>query len=365
MSIINVKLDSPILRCDFSFDRRLSILTGDSGIGKTTLVELLQERPNSVQIESTYPVIVANSSGWREILKGASNNIIIFDDLIALETEDFARMYAECVVKNNNYVIAINRTSQFSSTETNSKLAVLSFSINSVYTVFNENGTLRLESKYKQPKVELNNVDCCIVEDSGQGFQFFEKWMKCEIVSAESGKSAIVSALLDLSDNYTNVLILFDSAAFGCHMEDLINVMTYRRPNVCYYVDYECFEELLVQSNFFKKNSILQKELENISDYANRYISWERYFEDLLERLTATTNHPYKHGGKNLHPCYKQECYDCISQIEAKCADKTSISKIIYMLQNTKYERFLQIMSNVTSDAENVSNDLQKLDTFS
>ena len=52
-------MESSIFSCNFVFERRLSILTGDSGIGKTTLVEILQERPNGVTIEPIYPIIVA------------------------------------------------------------------------------------------------------------------------------------------------------------------------------------------------------------------------------------------------------------------------------------------------------------------
>lgn len=136
MSTINVKLDSPILKCDFTLEKRLSIITGDSGIGKTTLVKLLQDKPNGVFIQSTYPIIVANNSGWHEMLKGASDTIIIFDSLIASETQDFVELFEDYVVRNNNYVIAFSRADSLTEALARHRC---------VYTILNKNGTLVIE----------------------------------------------------------------------------------------------------------------------------------------------------------------------------------------------------------------------------
>ena len=88
------------------------------------------------------------------------------------------------------------------------------------------------------------------------------------------------------------IFLLVDMAAFGCHMDELYD--TCSQINIYVKIDYECFEELLLNTNFCRSDKLVINEFEDISDKANDYMSWETYFEDLLLRVTK--DKPFETG---------------------------------------------------------------------
>ncbi len=339
MSTIRLMVNSDIYKCDWEFERRMNVIRGDSGIGKTTLVEILTNRPQGIEIYTTLPTVTVLENSWRSVLAGVSDSIILFDDIVAVESADFANMYKESVVDKNNYVIAISRENQFQP----GSMGRLPFSINAMYEEITNGIEHDLKPLYRKNFMELpKEADCCIVEDSGAGFQFFSELFTIPVISSKPGKSAMVSALVNAAERYRNILLIFDTAAFGCHMEQLVSVINELDIHVYFMSSYECFEELLTVSNLLFSKQAVVNEYKDLPTFANRFISWERYFENLAARAGYGCPYEYNHDSKMIKFCYIHDCSECNPYIMAKCDSRLSGEKFAALLKGTKYENLLR-----------------------
>lgn len=339
MSIIRLMVNSDIYKCDWEFERRINIIRGDSGIGKTTLVEILTNRPQGIEIYTTLPTVTVLENSWRNVLAGTSDSIVLFDDIAAVETSDFANMYKEFVVDKNNYVIAISRENQFQP----GSMGRLPFSINAMYEEITNSTEHVLKPLYRKYYREFpSEADCCIVEDSGAGYQFFSELFAIPVISSKSGKSAVVSALISAAARYKKILLIFDTAAFGCHMEQLVNIINELSIQVYFMDSYECFEELLTVSNLLFSKQTVVNEYQDLPVFANRFISWERYFENLAARASYGCPYEYNHDYKMIKFCYIHDCTECNPHIMAKCDSCLSGEKFTALLKGTKYENLLR-----------------------
>ena len=161
---------------------------------------------------------------------------------------------------------------------------------------------------------------------------------------ASSGKSSIVNDSKNLYDSGNrNLLIIVDLAAYGCHIEQLYQEVLKRCKGVLIDTTYECFEEFLLQSNMYKDNVIVQEEFKDIYQYANKYISWETYFENLIYRVSKDTMFKYSHNRSELRDCYTEDCNNCNEHIRVKCTFNKSGDKFGLLLKDTKYKKYLEL----------------------
>lgn len=109
MSTIRLAAHSNTYKCELEFKHRINIIIGDSGVGKTSLVEIFATEGAVKDRESTYPVLPADISNYEAIFIGGENQIIIMDDICAVETEEFAKLVEENLVPKNLYLIIISR----------------------------------------------------------------------------------------------------------------------------------------------------------------------------------------------------------------------------------------------------------------
>ncbi len=229
-------------------------------------------------------------------------------------------------------------------------LHAFSVSLNSIYN-FNKSDVRSehfVSPRYTSSMIE--EPDCVIIEDAKAGKVFFEQLFSCNVVTAK-GKGNIVDTLVYIVEqDYKRILVFFDSAAFGCHAEDFMNAiklinLNYPEVKVGYFVEYESFEYFLLTTHFFKDNATVIEEFSNPLVYANKYISWEHYFEDLLYRVSI--NSPYVHAhNSELKDCYYRMCrrskfynkYKCGRCFNNKFLYK---DKIKYLLHGTKFDYLL------------------------
>lgn len=144
-------------KCNFEFERRLNIIRGNSGVGKTSLAEIIMQQDIDVLIESTYPIQVVNVTNWRIIMENAVDSIILFDDLSVVETPEFAEVYKTFSIKNNNYFIIIAREN-ISALKSTGRLP---YSINAIYEMKADGVEHWLERIYDKQLLDLrtNNVE--------------------------------------------------------------------------------------------------------------------------------------------------------------------------------------------------------------
>lgn len=334
-------------------DRRITVIRGDSGVGKSELVSLIINPPLGVDVYSTLPCIAADNNNWNVILEGTEDSIIILDDVEAVSSSAFAKKIKD-TVKNRNYFLIIGREQIGEQSLNEDNFYRLSYSVDSVLKfVISDDGKMH----YTVPFFDLRgvrtsdmNIKTVLVEDSADGFKFFNHLFGDCVVSAKNGKSSVVEAIQEnIGRKDSGMLVLCDMAAFGCHMDRFYYKVLIEYKNV--YVDpkYECFEYLLLNTNFFKGNDEVQSILTNPYEKANIYISWEEFYKRTLERLTDKTMIKYSHGNAKFRECWIYSCDDfeennCNMYIQQKCQFYLKgEDKIEELLKNTAFKKYLAL----------------------
>lgn len=353
VKMIKVKIATSVLSYDLKFDRRISVIKGNSASGKTTLVTAIQSIRDTDEgsIESTLPIILGNNDRWETDLLTCSNCIIIYDEFKAFSTAKFNSM-TQLLPQKNIYLLLITRVDSLVEFEENNynkrKKAIggFSYSVNSIYK-FSFNISTRTyinEPYYDYPVDNKSQPDIILVEDSTAGFAFFKRLFKnTKVVAATNGKSSICDDLLELSKVYNNILVLVDLAAFGCHMYDF-NDNFKKSSFIVRFVDkYECFEYFLLTTNLVNHIDEVQKVLASPDEYANDANSWENYFEELLQKVTYHKLYKQGHSSK-LNVCYVKDCDECNEKKRSNCDRVLLGNKFKELLKGTKFEVLLTFM---------------------
>lgn len=344
MSFINIDIKTDDVEYSIGFDHHINFVRGDSGIGKTSLVELISSS-EGIDLNSTFPIRLADNTNWDLIMQSATNSIIIFDDMKSIESTLFADNVSKYCIKNNQWYLIIDRAEIDSF-----RGKRLSYAANAIYRMETDGRKHWLEPYYKFVKPDLTNIDTFLVEDAASGYVFFSKnFSNINVVSAEHGKSAVVEKTLELARKQKKVLIFADMASFGCHIDSLVNIVLTDYKDIQILWDYECFEELLLQTNLLKNLSIVRTAFNNLPKSASGYSSWEKYFEYLSQKATENLLCRYNHNGE-LYDCYYIDCDDCNSYKAAKCTQKLEGLKIEALLKETKYDCLLECSEKARTD---------------
>lgn len=293
-----VQIGDNTIRYDFVLSRNITIIRGDSGTGKTTLYNLIQEMNQKKNSGITWncdcDCYALTDFDWEDVIERHPKSIIFVDEnFSSMRSEKFASI----VNSADNYFVLITRA----------YLPMLAYSIKEVYSMHVSGKYATLNNEYEITVNELQNVysstlsypprlitpDYVLCEDSNSGLEMFHAL--AEKVSAEChsahGKFNIPEKVLDFEENKT-YLIIVDGAAYGPEMgatvryiEDHFN---------CYLYAPESFEWLLLKV-MFSKDPMIYRILKNPSDYteSTKYLSWERYFTHVLEEHTKGTELEY------------------------------------------------------------------------
>ena len=285
-----IQVSTKKVRYDFVVRRNITIIQGDSGTGKTTLISLIQRFNRAgisgvtLKCEKMCRVISDDNGDWEDRILAIKDSIIFLD-----ETEKFVatKEFVRILKQSDNYFVIITRE----------PLKSLPYSVDEIYGFRTDNSRNALGQVYNElyhiygqyasaSKIQPTLV---ITEDSKTGFEFFKKVcdkarIKC--LSGE-GRDCLVNLVIDRKEK---VLIIADGAAFGCAMRAMMKVLDEHADYTLYLP--ESFEWLLLKSGVIKDSS-LPDILEHTSDYveSTEYISWERFFTWLLGKLTL--DNPY------------------------------------------------------------------------
>lgn len=337
--VYHVRVSTKRLIYDLDIRRKITVIRGDSGTGKSTLVDLIASAKSrgttGIQVISKVPcnAVVDVNNTWRTQIERMPNSIVFID-----EDEEFIRTdeFAEVVGKSDNYFVIITRA----------PLENLPYSVNEIYEMDTSGKYHTLKRMFSKSNVEFV-PDIIITEDSKSGYEFFKSLggrvgSKC--ISA-NGKSNIQHKMLDNKLKGKNVLVVADGAAFGSNVEKIIRSIRHiKTSNVCLFLP-ESFEYVLLSSIMFKEDKGIQKILENPYDYIDAsYISWEKYFEELLIKVTQGT--PARYSKSKLSTCYINNCCDkdkpCKLILKLKGEDK-DLDKIELMIKHIPID-FLKLM---------------------
>lgn len=298
-----VKVSNVNVSFTLELERNITILSGDSATGKTTLIEMLRDfeesgRSSGVTVHCKRSCRVLTNADWEYRLNGIRDSIVFLDEGNAfVKSEAFAR----AIQSSSNYYVIVTRESLYQ----------LPYSVNAILklkTTGRRGKTyVRAYPQYDHladPVGEISRIQEIVTEDSNAGYEMFgyiatENHISC--ISAQ-GKSNVFSKL----DNRTadRVLVIADGAAFGSELEKIYQLMEAQPNKITLYLP-ESFEWLVLKSGILGSQTpkeILEHPSDNIE--SSLYFSWEQYFTDLLIQLTHDT---VLHYSKNhLNPSYLQ-----------------------------------------------------------
>ena len=277
------------------------ILYGEPGNGKTLFAKVLASEINVNFYEFDTTKMFAQSR-FKKLYKKASKNgpSIIFID----EGNRFlvSKKFAQLVQGSDNYFVLATRE----------KLPALPYSVSEIYG-FRKSGKFH-DAKQKYNEIyhlygeisEEKNINpkLVITEDSNSGFEFFKEMSRQKGVNCFSagGKSNIIRQLEQRPNEEGTILVIVDGAAFGSEMKDISECIK-TQGNIVLYAP-ESFEWLLLSTKEIpevKVETILQNPEEYID--SKEYVSWERYFTDLLIESTSK-NFIWAYSKKRLTKAY-------------------------------------------------------------
>lgn len=165
--------ESKKVKYDFVIKRNITILTGNSGSGKTVLIDLIRDyrrygSDSGVFLSCDRECRTVDNEDWERQLEEISNSIIFFDEGNRFLT---SRRFAELVKQSDNYFVLATRE----------KLPMLPYSVNEIYG-FRKSGKFHeVRQKYNEiyhlygEISEQNMIDpeFVITEDSNSGYDFF------------------------------------------------------------------------------------------------------------------------------------------------------------------------------------------------
>ena len=297
-------VESRKIKYDFTIKRNITILTGDSGSGKTVLIELIRDyrrygSDSGVFLSCDRDCRTIDNEDWERQISEISDSIIFIDEGNRFLT---SKKFANLVQNSDNYFVIATRE----------KLPMLPYSVNEIYG-------FRKSGKFYEARQTYNEIyhlygeiseqgiiypQYVITEDSNSGYEFFSELSKERDISCipANGKSNIISSLQKVGKKEKTGLVIVDGAAFGSEMRDVSEYLKIVGDIVLYAP--ESFEWLLMSTNMIPNIRVSQI-LEHPENYidSREYVSWERFFTALL--MSQTQNEPlWEYSKKKLPEVY-------------------------------------------------------------
>lgn len=289
----------------FTLRRNITILSGDSGTGKTTLYNMIADynldgKQSGVTVSCDRPVIALDRRRWEEDLHEIHNSIVVIDeDNQYIRTLEFAK----AVQNSSNYFLLITRN----------YLHTLPYSVEEIYEITG-NKNKRFKKMYKEIDLVYDSPnkkllpfkpEVIITEDSNSGFQFFGEIAKqtgIQCISA-GGKSNINLLLKNYAGK--NVVVIADGAAFGPDMQAIVQRQRLSVNKIAIFLP-ESFEWLVLKSGLVCDSGWEAFAVPDQYIDSEKYVSWERYFTDLLIDVTKDTEFK-KYSKHKLEDFYLHE----------------------------------------------------------
>ena len=301
--IVNVRVSNARISFELRLERNITILSGDSATGKTTLVGMIRDyeedgRSSGVTVQSHKPCRVLTNADWQYRLASITDSIVFLDEGNSfVKSEAFART----IQGSSNYYVIITRESLYQ----------LPYSVTAILklktTTKRKKTFVRAYPQYdnlQNPSGKIEASETVLTEDSNSGYELFSYIAQrsgTQCISAQ-GKSNVFSALNSCPDR--RMLVIADGAAFGAELEKVYRLMEQRPSKITLYLP-ESFEWLVLKSGVLGSQTP-REILGNPAAYieSSLYFSWEQYFTDLLVHLTQETVLRYNKG--KLNPAYLQ-----------------------------------------------------------
>lgn len=323
--VYDVEIYNSNIQYRLLFKRNLTIICGNSGTGKTSLIRLINDyynegKDSGIKIRSKAECRVLSGKDWYDTLSKINNSIVFLD-----EGNRFinSKEFAAAIQEFDNYYVLITRQ----------PLHQLSYSVNEIYQlVEKKDKSLELQKTYNTMTrlydhtgdLEHISPERVLAEDSNSGYEFFD--MVCskkdKLCISANGKGNICGMIDSDEDKITNSLVIADGASFGNEMQRVMGAL-HKRKNWSLYLP-ESFEWIILRSGAVSSKSIdIDDILENPSDHIDSkdYVNWERFFTDLLTDILNEYEGVHRYSKNKLNDYFKQakiveRILDSIKEVE-------------------------------------------------
>lgn len=248
-------VDTRCNELEFDLSHKYTIITGDSGRGKTRLLYNFEngvsylDKPSarySATIYSDYQFVVLHSNiklakknfDWVQYLKSCGEDestVFCFDEDF---TDSYTQEFQEAMIKTKFKFLIVSRY----------PLHYIPYGVDDILFVTKNDGRLSL-SKLDLSNFSLSNVTNVnefVCEDSGSGFKFFSAFLP-NVTSAD-GRSNIK----DLLYSKSKALFCVDGLGFGANIMEVRECLNQVSDKFNYVWIIDSFEKLVLESVFIK-----------------------------------------------------------------------------------------------------------------
>lgn len=290
------------IRFQFTLERNVTVITGDSGTGKTKLINMVRQyaelgRQSGVSLSCDKACIVLEGRNWESILEQTHDSVVFIEESTSfLRTHEFAK----AIQGTDNYYVFVSRE----------PLPQLPYSVDAIHKIVKKGANPKIDKVYK--KISTGGVsgfpyDVIIMEDSHSGYEFFCKAtekLPVQCFSAD-GKSNLLEEMKRHKGQ--RLLLIADAAALGSEIRELEEYRRLSSDKIDFFLP-ESFEWLILRSDLFVSNTRVNEILAEPVDYIEsaEFFSWERFFEYLLKEETKDSK-DLKYDKKKLAKGYSTE----------------------------------------------------------
>ncbi len=286
---------------DFDIHRRVTIIEGNSGEGKTLLYNIIKDKQmvRKLSIQSPLPLISYTS---RTDINNIHNCILLIDEDYLPPTTFFDKL------QDRNIFCLIFSREEF--------IKRINYSIYEVYLIKSINKYKTIYPKYDRRIFNNRFYKRFISEDSKSGYSMF-----ADTTPIIEGKSVSGNSNIKPEHNY---LYLIDLANFPYNFQVLYELAKLGYLDIC---DRESFEEQLLNMTLFKGIKE-RKPILNPLDFN----SFEAYFTQLLSKIMRDESGT-EYSKKSLSKCFIYPC-DYYVKCEKCRLNKITNKKLDFLRQN-------------------------------
>lgn len=209
------------------------------------------------------PVIAFNPESDGTELKRITGSVIVIDEGYALMRQ---RNTASILRESDNYFIIISRK----------PIDYLPLCVENLYEMCTSGREHWITPKYTVSDRRLFlGVEFLLTEDSGSGLEFFKQHYEIPTGSAHS-KSEIVNCLEKMESSFSNILVVYDSAAFA-YQKGILDHWVSHHSLTVQELDWYSFEHYILTQKPF--NIFITQD-----DISYRWESLEQASEEMLKK---------------------------------------------------------------------------------
>ena len=232
-----IHLTDNVVEYEFTFKQKYLFIRGDSGRGKSTLIELVevyQRDPDSVTCLGD-----SNLKFLTDMRALDPGYIYFFDEDDPLLTSENAKLFNT----TDSYFVIISRNCNLD--------FFFKTGLDSLCEIVTDGSYHTIKPVYQRKDVLTSVGDVIVCEDSKSGFQFLNKLVDYQIESAES-KSRIGSKINKLiKQGFKSFTIVYDRCGICFTYEDQIIFLVRKGVNIASEIDWDSFESYILESDLY------------------------------------------------------------------------------------------------------------------